>query len=432
MVDAAVAAEREQCARLLQQAKQEFEHAHVGHENALAAAAQQRAELLERQRLELHGSAEEALAAREARLKQARVDTMFARSGRRMTLQSVLRGWEAWKAQWAQGQRTMRLLAHGAARLARPQLAACLSAWVFDWRSWEDRTQGMNWDARLREQKHSAAADRIRLEEVIRQLERQLREHGLRASVLVPPPEPRVLLLHAISARGIPQGADGPAGETPSTDPYCRFLLLDDAPSAEGYSATAKRQMAFTSYLQNQEECSWDGERLQLLLTPGGDRPLRLCAEMWDKDMFTPDSQLAGTVVTLPDQASGVIKVRLPGCERAASGDVQELSFAFEMLAEAEPVPTRSRTRTLAFPWPSSPPSHPPSPSPPPPSPPPPPPPPLPPPPSCKAGTIDEKELAAQAGRGALRVPGENVPRGRHGHPCAARRAAQYGCRWLP
>ena len=50
---------------------------------------------------------------------------------------------------------------------------------------------------------------------------------------------------------------------------------------------------------------------------------------------YTPDEQLAGTVVTLPDgMRSGVIKVRLPGC--IAGADVEELRFAFELIAEAE------------------------------------------------------------------------------------------------
>ena len=90
---------------------------------------------------------------------------------------------------------------------------------------------------------------------------------------------------------------------------------MDNVPTATGYSKTAQKQVAFTSYMQNQDCPEWDGERLQLLLTPGGDRPLKLCVELWDKDMYTPDQQLAGTVVTLPEgMRSGVIKVRLPGC----------------------------------------------------------------------------------------------------------------------
>ena len=34
----------------------------------------------------------------------------------------------------------------------------------------------------------------------------------------------------------------------------------------------------------------------------------------------------------------GVIKVRLPGCAGTAGGDVEEIRFAFELIAEMEPV----------------------------------------------------------------------------------------------
>ena len=167
MVEEAVAAEREQCQRLLERARREMEQVQQAHDHAMANAARQRAELLEQQRLELHGSAEEVLAAREARQKQERIEAMYARSLRRMTHGGILRGWETWRAQWAHAARIGRLLARGAARLARPQLAACLGAWVSDWRSWEERSAGMSWDARLRAQKHEAAEERIRLEEVL-------------------------------------------------------------------------------------------------------------------------------------------------------------------------------------------------------------------------------------------------------------------------
>ena len=78
MLEAAVASEREQCQRLLKNARRELEQVQERADSALAAAAQQRAALLERQRLELHGSAEEILAAREARIKQERADATLS------------------------------------------------------------------------------------------------------------------------------------------------------------------------------------------------------------------------------------------------------------------------------------------------------------------------------------------------------------------
>ena len=85
----------------------------------------------------------------------------------------------------------------------------------------------------------------------------------------MPPREPRVLLLHSISAKGIPQGNEGKPGAITS-DPYCRFLLMDNLPTATGYSKTAKKQVAFTSYMQNQDCPEWDGhlpQHLTLTLT---------------------------------------------------------------------------------------------------------------------------------------------------------------------
>ena len=45
-----------------------------------------------------------------------------------------------------------------------------------------------------------------------------------------------------------------------------------------------------------------------------------------------------------PSLIPDVLQVRLPGCAGAAGGDVQELRFAFELLAEAEPVRKLSRS----------------------------------------------------------------------------------------
>ena len=125
----------------------------------------------------------------------------------------------------------------GLARIARPRLAACTNAWIWDWKMWEDRTQGLHWEQKMRSFKVEAAEERRQLEDIIKDLERQLREHGLLASQPIPPPDPRVLLIHDIHARGVPQDPDEKTG----TDPYARFVLLDSGPGV-------KRQTAFTSF----------------------------------------------------------------------------------------------------------------------------------------------------------------------------------------
>ena len=151
----------------------------------------------------------------------------------------------------------------------------------------------------------------MELEETIRQLEKMLRDAGLLPGLPVPPPEPRYLVCHEILAKGVPQDSDGPVDRSKGkggTDPYVRLLLLDGGPSA------TKKESAFTSYLQNMENPVWDGERLQMRLTPGGDRPPKLRVEMWDKDMFTPDEMIASGTVELPEaQAEGTISMRLAG-----------------------------------------------------------------------------------------------------------------------
>ena len=80
------------------------------------------------------------------------------------------------------------------------------------------------------------AEERYALEEVIRALEKQLRDAGLLTVVPVPPPEPKVLVLHDIFARQVPQDADDRPGRrggvSRGTDPYVRFILLDAGESS--------------------------------------------------------------------------------------------------------------------------------------------------------------------------------------------------------
>ena len=109
--------------------------------------------------------------------------------------------------------------------------------------------------------------------------------------------------------------------------PNVLHQLLDGGPSA------TKKESAFTSYLQNMENPVWDGERLQMRLTPGGDRPPKLRVEMWDKDMFTPDEMIASGTVELPEaQAEGAISMRLAGVN-GPDGDVPVLQFSFVLSA---------------------------------------------------------------------------------------------------
>ena len=321
------------------------------HARDLIEAQRHEEAVLERLRKELSGTAHEQLLAREARLKEERVEGMYARAVRRLVHQETRRGWGVWHARHRKEARLRRVMARGTTRLTRPRVVAVYEAWRRDWAATEKRLQHLSWDERLRRERFEMAEERHKLEDVVRALERQLRDAGLLTAVPVPPPEPKVLLLHGIFARDVPQDGDGPArrgGVARGTDPYVRFILLD----AGGSATTQKgRQQAFTSYLQNAVHPAWEDERLQLRLTPGGDRPVRLRVEVWDKDMYTPDEQLAGAVVELVVAgaadggnvvgAKGTVQMRLDGIMKP-SDDIRVLGFAWSLLEEEEP---EQRTR---------------------------------------------------------------------------------------
>ena len=75
-----------------------------------------------------------------------------------------------------------------------------------------------------------------------------------------PNKEPRYLILHSISAIGVPD-ADAAGG----SDPYVRFILLDhDGP---------EKQVGCTTFKRKEINPVWNGERLQFKLALGGQMP---------------------------------------------------------------------------------------------------------------------------------------------------------------
>ena len=52
---------------------------------------------------------------------------------KRICSQGLIRGWTAWLEQWETAAWQRRMLAGAAARLARPQLAACVAHWRAEW-----------------------------------------------------------------------------------------------------------------------------------------------------------------------------------------------------------------------------------------------------------------------------------------------------------
>ena len=197
-----------------------------------------------------------------------------------MTHWQTMNAWDNCMKELKMRRRINRTLAKAPRRLGRVRLMSCVRRWLSDWQAAEAALDNSVWGTKLREERRSAAETRRALEEIIRRLQRQLAQHGVIAGVPVPPPEPQVLLIHTISARSVPQADEmkpkpGRKSQADNTsDPYARFVLMDAGPGVRS------RETAFTSYLQNISDPRWDGERLQLMLTPGGDRPLMLRAEM--------------------------------------------------------------------------------------------------------------------------------------------------------
>ena len=96
------------------------EMAEMREQLAAAQANQERA--LERQRIELVGSA-----------KEARVAHLQQQAARRIANAGIASGFSTWQAQWAEAARQKRMLAAAAARLTRPALAAAVAHWRQDW-----------------------------------------------------------------------------------------------------------------------------------------------------------------------------------------------------------------------------------------------------------------------------------------------------------
>ena len=83
-----------------------------------------------------NAAAEEAARAAEAALqaeKERRVAHVQQMAVRRMAQQGLSRGWRAWAEAAAEAKRRESMLRGAVARMARPQLAACVAAWRRDW-----------------------------------------------------------------------------------------------------------------------------------------------------------------------------------------------------------------------------------------------------------------------------------------------------------
>ena len=94
------------------------------HQAWISTLQKQHETALERQRIELAGSAEEQARIEEEKAREQRVEALATKAMRRMTQAGMVMGWERWHDQWAEVARQKRMLAAAGARLARPQLTA--------------------------------------------------------------------------------------------------------------------------------------------------------------------------------------------------------------------------------------------------------------------------------------------------------------------
>ena len=304
---------------------------------------------LERLRIELTGSSDEVLAMREQQAKEGRVDLLHKKAARRIRNQDIVRGFTAWQESWYLKTRQQRLLASATARLAKPALVAYFSFLRSEAARRKKNKQKSEWDKKLatiqkagehllKQERRTAAENRLKLQETIRSLEKQIKELGAQAAVPIPPPEPTTLVLHTISAFGLPD-ADAGGG----SDPYARFIMLDHDFS--------KKETAYTSYKYKELNPIWEGERLQIKLAPGGTKPPKLRIEVWDKDQKTPDDMMAASEIVLDncvDGGMGTLTLPLVAAD-PDDNDVEGFTFSYEFQADPEEVQATKKSVMPAF-----------------------------------------------------------------------------------
>ena len=188
-----------------------------GQQKKLLQEQQARGDALEREVERLRREAEEQLAtaaeaqraALEAQLaeitdaygdkeRQERRLAVGMKAAKRIQNQGILRGWGAWHEQWEEKSRKMRMLAAASARLSRPMVVACMTQWREDWQN-EHLSAGQQAHAAVIQQlkenhkqataqaRRESAAARIVQEEVISDLEAELRAYLLSLETVIPP-----------------------------------------------------------------------------------------------------------------------------------------------------------------------------------------------------------------------------------------------------
>ena len=296
---------------------------------------------------------DELVARTRAEDRERRVERAQSSAAKKLVHKDLARGWHQWEAMARAHNRRVLLLSEAARRIHRPKLMAAWSFWTTEHqrmrRDAAMRQVEREADLRLREAQRQAEAKlvaerkaateaRRELDAHVKELKRQLEAYHISVAE-APPPDPVVIVLHGISASGVPD-ADAAGG----ADPYARFAILLD-------SQTPKKEMAYTTYKVSDVNPVWEDERLQLRIAPEDPRPLTLRVEMWDKDMNSPDDIMAAADVKL-DPATMVVggtathTLRLKGVDD--SDDVEEFTFSYTLLAEEEEAPVVDKAKVRA------------------------------------------------------------------------------------
>ena len=170
-------------------AEQEVSEVRARAEADRAAAKERERAALEKQRVEMMGTAEERLAFEKEEQAAKRIDYLYKQSARRIMNQGLIRGWTAWHDEWYELTRQNRLLSGATARLAKPGLVASFK-WLQHYTivakrnklsgGWEQKLQMVQkaGEQLLKQERRAAAERRLELQAVIRDLERQINALG--------------------------------------------------------------------------------------------------------------------------------------------------------------------------------------------------------------------------------------------------------------
>ena len=231
-------------------------------------------------------SVEEETSRRMAEDKEQRVARVQHTALRRLMQQQLGKGFYSWQQEVLEQNRRLRLLRQAANRLGKPKLASGFMFWASEaarlrYEAGAKREEKghqaalrqlrTELEARMREERRVANEARRVLDEAVRSLQRQLAEYGFNADA--PPADPQFIVIHGISANGVPNGDRAGA-----SDPYARFALVLD-------HEVPKKEACYTTYMVSEPNPVWEGQRLQLKIAADDPRPLTMRVEVWDADM---------------------------------------------------------------------------------------------------------------------------------------------------